>query len=351
MKSERTLNSAEIKSLSKETKATQQEFNALQKSLELKFDSKTFEEAQRLAQKAVDETNQRAAALQERMKLLEQAGQIDTAEYAKLQRQFNFATADAAKLEAQVKKLNDLPLMTLQNEARKSAAAFSELQKELELKFDPKKFEQAQKAAQQAVDDTSKKAEALQERLRTLEKSGKMDTEEYRDVQKELLAAEKEAKSLEQQIKKLNDLPLKNLQEQVGKVADGFDKAGKAMKPISALAGGAIAGLGALGKKAISTADDIATLATQYDMSAESLQKFNYVALQTDTQSEDLYKGFVKVRAAVADIATGTTSAASAALRSLNLDLNSFDGSDKRFTQYSTPCLSWKIRHRWLRSQ
>ena len=224
---------AEIKSLSKETKATQQEFNALQKSLELKFDSKTFEEAQRLAQKAVDETSQKAAALQERMKLLEQAGQIDTAEYAKLQRQFNFTTAEAAKLEAQVKKLNDLPL--------------------------------------------------------------------------------------------------KNLQEQVGKVADGFDKAGKAMKPISALAGGAIAGLGALGKKAISTADDIATLVTQYDMSAESLQKFNYVALQTDTQSEDLYKGFVKVRAAVADIATGTTSAASAALRSLNLDLNSFDGSDKQF--------------------
>ena len=177
---------AEIKSLSKETKATQQEFNALQKSLELKFDSKTFEEAQRLAQKAVDETSQKAAALQERMKLLEQAGQIDTAEYAKLQRQFNFTTADAAKLEAQVKKLNDLPLKTLQNEARKSAAAFSELQKELELKFDPKIFEQAQKAAQQAVDDTSKKAEALQERLITLEKSGKIDTEEYRDVQKEL---------------------------------------------------------------------------------------------------------------------------------------------------------------------
>jgi phage-related protein len=61
------------------------------------------------------------------------------------------------------------------------------------------------------------------------------------------------------------------------------------------------------------------------------LQKFNYVALQTDTEAEDLYKAFVKVRAGVADIASGTTSTAAAALQSLKLDFNSFDGSEEQF--------------------
>ena len=86
-----------------------------------------------------------------------------------------------------------------------------------------------------------------------------------------------------------------------------------------------------MGTRAVSTADEIATLATQYDMTSDALGRFNYVALQTDTDAEMLYKSFVKMRAGIADIATGTTTQASTALQQLGIDLNSFGSSEEQF--------------------
>ena len=96
-------------------------------------------------------------------------------------------------------------------------------------------------------------------------------------------------------------------------------------------AGAAIGALGAMGAKAIKTGDELATLATQYDTSAEAIQKFNYVALQTDVDADNLYKGLVKIRSGITDIASGATSAASAALQRLNIDFNALDGSEEQF--------------------
>ena len=231
--------------------------------------------------------------------------------------------ADGAKFSKTMKELR--------SEARSSQKELGALQKSLELEFDGEKLVRAQEAAQRAIDITAEKADVLRERLKHLENAGQTDTKQYAETRAELAQTELQAQKLQQELEKLNDMKLDRLAGQVKNVGDGFTSAGQALTPLSVAAGATLAGVGALGLSAVSSADEIATLATQYDMSAEALQRFNYVALQTDTDSEVLYKAFVKMRAGVADFATGTTSIASTALQQLNLDLNEFDGSEEQF--------------------
>lgn len=232
-------------------------------------------------------------------------------------------SADASQFNKQ--------MAAVRKDAKSSKEELNALQKSLNLEFDGEKLARAQKVAQDAIDVTAQRADVLRERLKFLEENGNADTSHYRQIQAELEKTELEGKQLEQQLEKLNNMKLDRLAGQVKSVGEGFTSAGQALTPLSIAAGATLVGIGALGTSAVSSADDIATLATQYDMSAEALQRFNYVALQTDTDAEVLYKAFVKMRAGVVDFATGTTSVASTALQKLNLDLNAFDGSEEQF--------------------
>lgn len=221
------------------------------------------------------------------------------------------------------------------NDAKKSAKSatqdFTTLQKSLQLNYNEEKFAVAQAVAQKAIDETAKAADALREKMQLLEENGGIDTAEYDKAQRELNKVELQAEQLKQQLEQLNQIKFDKLSKQVTDVGNKIQGVGKVLTPLSAMSAATITALGAVGKKAISTADDIATLATKYDMSSTALQRFNYVALQTDVQAEDLYKAFTKVRAAAADMATGTSSTASNALRQLNLDFEAFDGSEEQF--------------------
>lgn len=234
------------------------------------------------------------------------------------------------EISADASKFNKA-MTAMRKDAKSSQSELNALQKSLEIEFDGAKFARAQKVAQEAIDKTAEQADALRQRLKFLEESGNADTSHYRQIQSELAQTELKAQQLEKQLEKLNNLKFEQLGNKVQDVGNKISSVGQALTPLSVGAAATVTGLGTLGTKAVSTADDIATLATKYEMSAEALQKFNYVALQTDTSAEDLYKAFVKVRAGVADVATGATSIASTALQKLNLDFNSFNGSEEQF--------------------
>lgn len=234
------------------------------------------------------------------------------------------------EISADASKFNKA-MTAMRKDAKSSQSELNALQKSLEIEFDGTKFARAQKVAQEAIDKTAEQADALRQRLKFLEESGNADTSHYRQIQSGLAQTELKAQQLEKQLEKLNNLKFEQLGNKVQDVGNKISSVGQALTPLSVEAAATVTGLGALGTKAVSTADDIATLATKYEMSAEALQKFNYVALQTDTSAEDLYKAFVKVRAGVADVATGATSIASTALQKLNLDFNSFNGSEEQF--------------------
>lgn len=82
--------------------------NALQKSLELKFDSATFERAQKVAQQAIDETAKAAETLRARLAFLEQSGNANTTAYKKLQTELAQTELRAKQLEEQLDKINKI---------------------------------------------------------------------------------------------------------------------------------------------------------------------------------------------------------------------------------------------------
>lgn len=94
-------------------KQSQSELNALQKSLELKFDSATFARAQKVAQAALDQTAKNADILRERLSYLENGGNIDTSEYAKLQTELAQTELKAKQLQQQIEKINRTKLDAL----------------------------------------------------------------------------------------------------------------------------------------------------------------------------------------------------------------------------------------------
>lgn len=200
------------------------------------------------------------------------------------------------------------------NSTQKSATA---LQKGLELEFDEKRFTQAQKKAQQALTETEQKAEAIRKQLKYLEDTGGVDTEGYANLQAELAQTETKALQLKDQLEKINELKFKDAMK-------GFDELGKKLDTLSAktrglslASAGALAGATALAKGAVETGDTIQTTADQYNLSAEAIQKWNYIALQSDVSADILYKGMTKARDAIGTALTGSTSTATKALEAL----------------------------------
>jgi len=219
----------------------------------------------------------------------------------------------------------------LKKDAKASQSELAALQKSLKFEYNEETLRRAQEVAQKAIDETAAVADGLRLRLQELEKSGNVDTSEYRKLQTELTQTEAKSVELKKTLENLDKIKFNNLSKQFTDVGNSITGVGKALTPISALSAAGVAALGALGNKAIKTGDELATLATQYDTSAEAIQKFNYVALQTDVDAESVYKGLVKVRSAIADIASGTASTASAALQRLGLDFDALDGSEEQF--------------------
>lgn len=207
------------------------------------------------------------------------------------------------------------------------------LQNSLNLKWDNKKFSQAQQQAQKALEATEQKANLLRERLAAMDSVGVTDKtrDEYNYLSEQLNKTELNAQQLENQLKQLDEIRLKNLTSDLDAAADKLKKAATATKGISIASGAAVAGIAATGIKTIETADEIATLATMYNMTTDAIQRFNYVALQTDTSADYLYKGFVKVQAGVSDLSVGVESVATKALQELNLSFDQFDGAEEQF--------------------
>ena len=232
-------------------------------------------------------------------------------------------SADASKFNKQ--------MSAVRKDSKSTQTELNALQKSLQLDFDDKKFAQAQKKVQEAIDITAERADILKQRLQFLEETGSVDTSHYRQIQTELAQCELEGQKLQKQLEQINNMKFDAIATNIKNIGNGITKAGKATAGLSLAAAGALTGFAALGKNAVATADELETLATQYQMSAEAMQKFNYVALQTDTEADALYKAFVKVRSGVADMATGTVSTATEALKKLNINLNNFDGSEAQF--------------------
>lgn len=194
----------------------------------------------------------------------------------------------------------------------------NELQKSLALEFNNERFAEAQRLAQKALTDTDTKVQALRGQLKHLEDAGTDKTSaNYLKLQTELVQTESKAVSLRKKLEDINNLKVEHLAKQFENLGAGITKAGQALAPFSAAAGATLAGMTAIGLNTVKTADDLMTFATMVNLSAEELQRWQYIAMQTDVSNADLQNGLTKTQAAFGKLAKGELDATSKALMEL----------------------------------
>lgn len=194
------------------------------------------------------------------------------------------------------------------------------LQESLKIKFDPTRFEEAQRLAQDAISKTEQKAQKLREELKYLEEHGTDKTSKsYRELETQLIQTEAKAVKLNEKLKELNTIRLDNISKRFTEFGSDITKLGNSLMPLSLASTGMLASFYKLGTSAVKAGDDIATLANQIGLSAEELQKWQYIAMQTDVTDSQLQTGLTKVQVALADLATGVGSSATQTLEKLGI--------------------------------
>lgn len=211
-----------------------------------------------------------------------------------------------------------------------------ELKNGLKLDFDAKRFQSAQALAQRALAQTEEKAEAIRKELDYIAKNGGVDTEGYSKLQNELTKTENKAILLKNELKEIDNIKMANATKGIDNLSSSLTKAGNATKGLSLAAAGAIAGITKLGLDAVKTGDEIQTTADKYSLSAEEIQKWNYIALQSDVASEQMYKGIAKVRDAVGTALVGKTNNATNAIEQLGLNIQELGTADETFYEIIT---------------
>ena len=213
-------------------------------------------------------------------------------------------------------------LKKVDKEINYSEKQAKELQKQLELRFDDKTFSNAQAKVRSDLEATEQKAKAIREQMQHLETTGGVDTKGYKDLQVELEKATTQSMQLEERLKNLDKIKLENTYKGVEKLSKGFENAAKKTAVFSAAAVGAIAGINKLGSDAAAKGGEIQDFADRLGISAESIQRYNYIALQSGVETEQLVKSIAKSRDAIGTAMSGTVNTSTKALQVLFGDLD-----------------------------
>lgn len=158
------------------------------------------------------------------------------------------------------------------------------------LKLDPKNTElltQKQKNLESAISLTKDRIGELKKAQEGVEKG----SAEWDALQREIISNEQQLKSLQKEYKSFGSVASQQIKavgkelQDAGSKIEGF---GRALAPISGAAAGIGSGLLKLGYDAITTADDLNTLAKQTGFSTEEIQKMQYASDLIDVSFEDI---------------------------------------------------------------
>ena len=188
-------------------------------------------------------------------------------------------------------------LKTMDREIRNTSKQTNALLESLKIKWDDKAFIEAQKSAQKALDDTNTKAKALRDQLKYLEQNGgSVNSEGYRKLQTQLTLTETSAISLKRELQDLQNLKFENLANKFNTAGSAITKVGRSLAVFSAAAVGALAGTAALFNSTVKTAASIDDLSQAVNLSAEQLQKWQYIANQLGVDSTTLQTSLAKTQ-------------------------------------------------------
>ena len=184
------------------------------------------------------------------------------------------------------------------------------------LKFNPTSVElwrQKQQLLTEKVEETRKKLDALKQAQAQMDASGvDKNSQEYRELQREIIVTENQVKTFEGQLKKVGNVNLRATSEQFKEMGNKLTAAGEAMKGVSMAAGAVVGALGAAAVKSGAWADDINTMSKVYGIGTRELQKYSAAAQLVDVDVETIAKSHVKLEKSMYAASTGSSTASEA---------------------------------------
>lgn len=219
----------------------------------------------------------------------------------------------------------------MNREITKTQKSANDLEKSLDFKYDETRAVQAMGQFQRAIELCDEKAEALRAQLKHMDESGKFDKSDYAKLQLELARVETQGAKAAEQLEKVKNIKIEQLNEKFEKVGDSIEKAGQKVSVFSAAAAAAIAGAAAIGKSAAATGAEIDDMTQQFDVSAETVQRWNYLALQSGVDATAFSRALIRARAAMADLSAGTANAATETLTKLGISARQFGSDEEMF--------------------
>lgn len=191
----------------------------------------------------------------------------------------------------------------------------NELQKGLKLEFDEGRFVEAQRLIQQSLEQTEEKAKAIRQQLKYLEDTGNVDTDGYKKLQTELYKAENNAVMLKQKLEEVNNVKTTGITTKIKNLVTNMKSSTTALIAVGA-------GIYKLGKESAEAGGKIQDLADRLGLTAEEVQRYDYIAMQSGLTTEELSKSIAKSRDAIGTALTGTSNTATQALQTLFGDLS-----------------------------
>ena len=214
-------------------------------------------------------------------------------------------------------------LKKIDKEIQYSEKYAQELQKQLELKWDDAKWSKAQKIVQDDFRDTEAKAKAIREQIEFLNKSGAdVNSESFKKLNVELEKTTTQTLKLQQSLEQINKLKLDRPINEIKKLSDNLGNAAKKTAILSATATAAIAGIYKLGTSTASAGAELQDYSDRLGISAEELQRWNYIAMQSGLETEQLTKSMSKARDAIGTALAGGSNTATTVLQALLGDLS-----------------------------
>lgn len=193
------------------------------------------------------------------------------------------------EFDAKTTKLND----ALKDIDKKTKDIDGELkQVNKDLKFNPTSVElwrQKQTLLNEKVNETAKRLDVLKQAQKNMDASGvDKNSAEYRKLQREIIETESKLKTFKGQLKEVGNASLKGLSNQ-------FDNLSKKTRGLSMAAGALGGALLANTFSAAKQADEISTLAQQYGVTTDEIQKFNYAQNLVDVDTQTMLGSMQKM--------------------------------------------------------
>lgn len=189
-----------------------------------------------------------------------------------------------------------------------------------------------------AIADTTEQLNLLQEKESIVEsqfKNGDISQSQYDEVKNQTLAAKNQLNDFSRELNKTNEyiknFKVEELSSKFENVGSSLTNTGKEFTKFSAMATNVLSIGNKLTQSAIKQGLAINELAQRYQMSATSVQKWQFIAKQCGVEAEVLTKAYDKARSAMLNFDSGKINAQSQAVATLGINIKNFANSESAF--------------------